>query len=361
MIPVIAGHFAFLNGGRTLKDFQNNWTTLVVPKKVSKDERTATPFHGRFSFEPLERGYGVTIGNALRRVLLSSLQGPAITAVKIEGVLHEFSSISGVVEDVVEILTNLKGVNFKTVNSEAQIVEMVFQGPGEVKASDIKSTNKIEILNGDHFIATVTDKTKLEMSLVVETGRGYQFVEERENARAMGEEYLPVDAFFSPVTKVNYTIKNARVGRRTDYENLEIEIWTKGSVLPENALAYAAKIITHQLGRFINFNEQDLDQEENDDEVSVIKGDEEVLFTPLDEVDFSVRSLNCMTSANMKYVGDLVQKSARELLNLPSFGKSSLEDVCDKLNNLSPPLTLDMKINREIYEKVKEKESRPKS
>ncbi|WP_462137334.1 DNA-directed RNA polymerase subunit alpha [Candidatus Mycalebacterium sp.] len=337
-----------------MKDFQNNWTTLVVPKKVNRDEKTATPFYGKFSFEPLERGYGVTIGNALRRVLLSSLQGPAITAVKIEGVLHEFSSIPGVVEDVVEVLINLKGVNFNTTAAESQIVEMVFQGPGEVTASDIKSTNKAEILNGDHFIATVSDKTKLEMSLMVETGRGYQPVEERENARSMGEEYLPIDAFFSPVTKVNYTIKNARVGRKTDYENLEIEIWTKGSVLPENALAYAAKIITHQLGRFINFNEQELDQEESDEETLVIKGDEDVLFTPLDEVDFSVRSLNCMTSAGIEYVGDLVQKSERELLNLPSFGKSSLDDVCNKLKDLSPPLTLDMKINREIYEKVKE-------
>ena len=334
-------------------DFQNNWTVLVRPKRVFKDEKTATPFYSKFNFEPLEKGYGVTIGNAMRRVLMSSLQGPAITAVKIEGVLHEFSPIVGVAEDVSEILMNLKGVNFKAHTSEAQILDLQFQGPGEIKASDIKSTNKIEVLNGDHFIATVSDKTKVEMSLVVETGRGYQPVEERENAHSMGEEYMPVDAFFSPVTKVNYSIKNARVGRKTDYENLVIEIWTKGSVATEDALAYAAKIITHQLKRFINFNEQGLDQQEGE-ETHMIKGDEDILFTPLDEVDFSVRSLNCLASANMEYVGDLVQKSESELLNLPSFGKSSLEDVRDKLQSLSPPMTLDMKINREIYKRVKE-------
>lgn len=349
--PGVAG---LSSGGQNLRDFQKNWTTLVRPKQVVKDEETATPFYGKFRFEPLERGYGVTIGNALRRALLSSLQGPAVTAVKIEGVLHEFSSVPGVVEDVTEMLMNLKGVNFKVNTEEAQIVELAFQGPGEVRASDIRSTNKIEVVNGDHFIATVSDKTKLEMSLVVETGRGYQPVEERENPRSLGEEYLPVDAFFSPITKVNYTIKNSRVGRRTDYENLIIEIWTKGSMQPEDALAYSAKIITHQLRKFIHFGDQDIEEDEGDEEVCTIRGDEEVLFTPLDEVDFSVRSLNCLIGANMEYVGDLVQKTESELLNLPSFGKSSLEDVRDKLKNLSPSMSLDMKINGEIYEKAKE-------
>ncbi len=342
-----------------MKNFQNNWTTLVRPKKVAKDEKTATHFYAKFSFEPLERGYGVTVGNALRRVLLSSLQGPAITAAKIEGVLHEFSSISGVVEDVAEILINLKGVNFKSNTNETQIMDLVFQGPGEVRASDIQSTNKIEVVNGDHFIATVSDKTKLEMNLVVEIGRGYQPVEERENPRSLGEEYLPIDSFFSPVTKVNYTIKNARVGRRTDYENLIIEMWTNGSILPEDALAYSAKIITHQLKRFINFNEQELEELESGGDAYTIRGDEDVLFTPLDEVDFSVRSLNCLSGANIEYVGDLIQKTEGELLTLPSFGKSSLEDVCERLKKLSPSMSLDMKINKEIYEKAKE--SRVKS
>lgn len=337
-----------------MKDFQNNWTTLVRPTKVAKEEKTATSFYGKFSFEPLERGYGITIGNALRRVLLSSLQGPAITAVKIEGVLHEFSTIPGVVEDVAEILINLKGVNFKTNTSEVQVADLIFQGAGEVRASCIKSTNKLEVVNGDHLIATVSDNVNLEMSLIVETGKGYQPVEERENPRSLGEEYLPIDAFFSPVTKVNYTVKNSRVGRRTDYDNLVIEIWTKGSVLPEDALAYAAKIITHQLKKFISFNEQELECQDEGEDIKTIRGDEEVLFTPLDEVDFSVRSLNCLTSAEMKYVGDLIQKTEKELLELPSFGKSSLEDVCRQLGNFSPPMSLNMKINREIYAKAKE-------
>ncbi|MCY3972850.1 MAG: DNA-directed RNA polymerase subunit alpha [Candidatus Dadabacteria bacterium] len=341
-----------------MKDFQSNWTTLVRPKKVVKDEKTVTPFYSKFNFEPLERGYGVTVGNAMRRVLLSSLQGPAITAVKIGGVLHEFSSISGVAEDVSEILMNFKGVNFKANTPDMQVLELSFQGPGEIKASDIQSTNNMQVLNGDHYIATVSTKTKVEMSLVVETGRGYQPVEEREAPRSMGEEYLPVDAFFSPVTKVNYSIKNARVGRKTDYENLVLEIWTKGSVVPEDALAYAAKIITHQLKRFINFSDQGVDLEESE-ETYTIKGDEEILFTPLDEVDFSVRSLNCLTSANMEYVGDLVQKSESELLNLPSFGKSSLEDVLKKLKTLSPQMSLDMNINQEIYNRVKESRAKP--
>ncbi|MGI9559213.1 MAG: DNA-directed RNA polymerase subunit alpha [Thermodesulfobacteriota bacterium] len=337
-----------------MKDFQNNWTTLVRPKKVQKDEKTATPFYSKFSFEPLERGYGVTVGNALRRVLLSSLQGPAITAVKIEGILHEFTSISGVVEDVTEILINFKGVNFKATTAEPQVLDLVFQGPGEITAADIKSTDKVEVLNGDHFIATVSDKTKVEMSLVIETGRGYQPVEERENPRSMGEEYLPIDAFFSPVTKVNYTIKNARVGRKTDYENLVIEMWTKGSVLSEDALAYAAKIINHQLEKFINFDDQKQDQEEETEEAYTVKGDEDILFTPLDEVDFSVRSLNCLMGAQIEFVGDLIQKTEGELLNLPSFGKSSLDDVRAKLKTLSPSMSLDMKINREIYDRKRE-------
>ena len=209
-----------------MKDFQRNWQDLIRPKRLEQDEKTSTSVYGKFICEPLERGYGITLGNALRRVLLSSIQGPAITSVKIEGVLHEFSTITGVKEDVTEIVLNLKGIELKMHTYEPQVLRVSAMGECDVKAGDIVTGHQVEILNPNHHIATLSEGSKLEMEMTVEMGRGYEPIERRGDVqRAIG--VIPIDALFSPVNKVNYTVTNSRVGRRTDFERLTLEIWTK--------------------------------------------------------------------------------------------------------------------------------------
>jgi DNA-directed RNA polymerase subunit alpha len=334
-----------------LKDFQRNWQDLIKPKRIEKEEKTATPFYGKFICEPLERGYGITLGNALRRVLLSSIQGPAITSVKIEGVLHEFSTIPGVKEDVTEIILNLKGVCLRMHTYEPQILRVSAMGECEVKAGDIITTHQVEVLNPDHHIATLSEGAKLVMEMKVEMGRGYEPVERREDTqREVG--VIPIDAIFSPVRKVNFTVTNARVGRRTDYQRLTLEIWTNGSILPEDALAYSAKIIKEHLNVFINFDEKEVDQVTTSVEgKKEINGTEDILFTSIEELDLSARSLNCLRKAGVQYTGDLIQKTEEELLNLENFGKRSLVEIKERLAELG--LSLGMKINREVFESEK--------
>lgn len=334
-----------------MKDFQRNWQDLIKPKRIEKEEKTATPFYGKFICEPLERGYGITLGNALRRVLLSSIQGPAITSVKIEGVLHEFSTIPGVKEDVTEIILNLKGVCLRMHTYEPQILRVSAMGECEVKAGDIITTHQVEVLNPDHHIATLSEGAKLVMEMKVEMGRGYEPVERREDAqREVG--VIPIDAIFSPVRKVNFTVTNARVGRRTDYQRLTLEIWTNGSILPEDALAYSAKIIKEHLNVFINFDEKEVDQVTTSVEgKKEINGTEDILFTSIEELDLSARSLNCLRKAGVQYTGDLIQKTEDELLNLENFGKRSLVEIKERLAELG--LSLGMKINREVFESEK--------
>ncbi|GBD37838.1 DNA-directed RNA polymerase subunit alpha [bacterium HR37] len=334
-----------------MKDFQRNWQDLIKPKRIEKEEKTATPFYGKFICEPLERGYGITLGNALRRVLLSSIQGPAITSVKIEGVLHEFSTIPGVKEDVTEIILNLKGVCLRMHTYEPQILRVSAMGECEVKAGDIITTHQVEVLNPDHHIATLSEGAKLVMEMKVEMGRGYEPVERREDTqREVG--VIPIDAIFSPVRKVNFTVTNARVGRRTDYQRLTLEIWTNGSILPEDALAYSAKIIKEHLNVFINFDEKEVDQVTTSVEgKKEINGTEDILFTSIEELDLSARSLNCLRKAGVQYTGDLIQKTEDELLNLENFGKRSLVEIKERLAELG--LSLGMKINREVFESEK--------
>ena len=217
-----------------MKDFQKNWQELIKPKRIEKEEKSATPFYAKFVCEPLERGYGVTLGNALRRVLLSSIQGPAITSIKIDGILHEFSSIPGVKEDVTEIILNLKGIELKMHTYEPQIIRVSGEGECNITAGDIETGHNVEILNPDHHIATLAEGAKLEMEMRVEMGRGYEPVERRgEIQSTIG--VIPVDALFSPVRKVNYAVTNSRVGRRTDYQRLTVEIWTNGTILPHQS------------------------------------------------------------------------------------------------------------------------------
>ncbi|MCZ6554588.1 MAG: DNA-directed RNA polymerase subunit alpha, partial [Candidatus Dadabacteria bacterium] len=220
-----------------MKDFQKNWQDLIKPKRIEKEEKSSTPFYAKFICEPLERGYGVTLGNALRRVLLSSIQGPAVTSIKIDGVLHEFSSIPGVKEDVIEIILNLKGIELKMHTYEPQVITVSASGECNIKAEDIITNQNVEILNLDHHVATLAEGAKLEMEMTVEMGRGYEPVERRGELQTI-IGVIPVDSLFSPVRKVNYEVTNSRVGRRTDFQRLTLEIWTNGTILPEDALAY---------------------------------------------------------------------------------------------------------------------------
>ena len=337
-----------------VKDFQKNWQDLIKPKRIEREEKSATPFYSKFVCEPLERGYGVTLGNALRRVLLSSIQGPAVTSIKIDGVLHEFSSIPGVKEDVTEIILNLKGLELKMHTYEPQVITVSADGECDIKAGDIELGHNVEILNPDHHIATLAEGSKLEMEMTVEMGRGYEPVERRgELQTTIG--IIPIDALFSPIRKVNYAVTNSRVGRRTDYQRLTLEIWTNGTILPEDALAYAAKIVKYQLSVFINFDESEVDEVPEAEETQEIKGTEEILFNTIEEMDLSARSLNCLRKAGVEYSGDLVQKSEEDLLNLENFGKRSLYEIKERLEEMG--LGLGLKIDQEVFDAEKSKRS----
>lgn len=333
-----------------LENFHKNWKDLRYSKGLERDGQVSTPFYGKFICEPLEPGYGVTLGNALRRVLLSSIQGPAITTVRIEGVSHEFSTIPGVVEDVTEIVLNLKNVNLKMHTYNPQTVTLTAEGPGEIKASDISTNNMVEVINGDQHIATLAEDAKLEMELTVKMGSGYEPVSRRETHKSIG--VIHMDAFFSPVKKVNYTVSNARVGQRTDYQKLTMEIWTNGTILPENCLAYSAKILKQQLNTFINFDEELVEKME-EEEAAGISGTDEKLFVPIDDVELSVRSVNCLKEADINYVGELIQKTQSSLLDIKNFGKTSLEEVKERLEEMG--LELGMNIDVETFETEKEK------
>jgi len=333
-----------------VKDLQLNWQDLIKPKRVVIDEKSSTDYYGKFICEPLEKGYGITLGNALRRVLLSSIKGPAITSIKVEGVLHEFSTIPGVKEDVTQIILNLKGLELKVHTFEKQTITISAMGECDVTAGDIITTHQVDVLNPDHHIATLSEGSKLEMEMTVELGYGYEAVESRGDIQtSIG--LIPLDAIYSPVRKVNYSITNARVGRRTDYERLNLEIWTNGTVIPEDAVAYAAKIIKEQLTVFINFDEEEVDaivEVEDDKEIS---GTEEILFTTIEDMDLSARSLNCLRKAEIAYVGELIQKSEDDLLNLENFGKRSLLEIRERIEEME--LSLGSVIDVEAFESEK--------
>jgi DNA-directed RNA polymerase subunit alpha len=290
-------------------------------------------------------------------VLLSSIQGPAITSIRIEGVLHEFSTIPGVKEDVTEVILNLKGIELQMHTYEPQVLRISAMGECDVKAGDIITGHQVEILNPNHHIATLSEGAKLEMEMTTEMGQGYEPVERRgEIQRSIG--VIPIDALFSPIRKVNYTVTNARVGRRTDYQRLTLEIWTNGTISPEDALAYGAKILKQQLTVFINFDEHELDVADKIEEEKEITGTEEVLFTSIEDIDLSARSLNCLRKAGVGYTGDLIQKSEEELLNLENFGKRSLLEIKERLSELG--LGLGLKINKDVFESEKSKRANEK-
>jgi DNA-directed RNA polymerase subunit alpha len=315
-----------------------NWRDLIKPREVDIDPRKKTDTYAKFVCEPFERGYGITIGNALRRILLSSIMGAAVTKVKIEGALHEFTSLPEVKEDVTDIILNLKELRLKLHGNEAQTVQVDIEGPKTITASDIELTNNVEVLNPDHVIATVSENGRLQMEMTVEAGRGYVPAEENKGEEdAIG--VIPIDALFSPIKKVNYKITNSRVGQRTDYDKLTLEVWTDGSVIPEDAVAFAAKILKEQVTIFINFDETlepERIEEEEEPEFN------ENLLKPVDELELSVRSFNCLQNAGIRYIGDLVQKTEAEMLKTKNFGRKSLKEIKELLADFD--LELDMQL-----------------
>lgn len=315
-----------------------NWRDLIRPKSVPVDQDTLTDYYGKFVCEPLERGFGITIGNSLRRVLLSSLQGAAITAVKIDGALHEFTSVPDVVEDVVEIVLNLKEVVVKAHSAKSQVVRIDKEGPCEVTAGDILVNDQIEILNPDHKICTVAKGGRFSAELTIGVGRGY-VPAEKNKTPGMPIGTIPIDALFSPIRKVNYTVTNARVGQVTDYDKLTLEVWTNGAVKPQDAVAYAAKILKDQLTIFINFEEEEepLEQETEEEPLN------ENLFRSVEELELSVRSANCLQNANIHLIGELVQKTEAEMLKTKNFGRKSLKEIKEILADMG--LSLGMKID----------------
>ena len=321
--------------------YQKNWKDLIRPKRLEIEKETSTPFYGKFTAEPLERGFGITIGNSLRRILLSSLQGAAIASVKIDGVLHEFSTMPGVKEDVTEIILNLKEVRLRLHTEGPKTIRVKTEGPRELKAGDIITGDSVEILNPEHHIATLSKDSKLSIELVVKAGRGYVPAERnKEETQPIGT--IPIDAIFSPIKKVNYTVTNARVGQRTDYDKLILEVWTDGSLNPEEAVAYAAKILKDQLSFFITFDEQVEEVAISDVPTKENEKLNENLFRSVDELELSVRSANCLKHANIKLIGDLVQKTEAEILATKNFGRKSLNEIKEILSEMG--LSLGMKL-----------------
>lgn len=287
--------------------------------------------YGKFVCEPLERGYGMTIGNSLRRILLSSLPGAAITSVKIEGVVHEFSSIPNVVEDVPEIIVNLKSVRLKMHENEVKTIKIDFNGEGEVKAGDIITDSSIEILNPDLHIATVAEGGFLHMEMTVDRGRGYN-VAEKNKTENQSIDVLPIDSIFTPVKKVNYSVENTRVGQSIDYDKLTIEVWTDGSLKAYEAVSLAAKVMVSHLELFI-----DLSETARNTKVMVEKSEskkEKILEMPIEELELSVRSYNCLKRAGISTVEDLANKSETDMMKVRNLGKKSLDEVINKLHSL---------------------------
>jgi len=315
------------------------WKNLQMPKHIELDELKATDRYGSFSIEPLERGFGLTIGNALRRVLLSSLQGAAVTAVKIEGVLHEFSSVPGVLEDVSEIILNLKQMRFKLHADHKINARFKKSGPGPLTSADLQADPGLEVLNPDLHIATLNKEGMLDMELEISSGRGYVPADQQGEERPIG--IVAMDAHFSPVRKVNFEVVNTRVGQRVDFDKLTMDIWTDGSILPKDAMAYAAMILKDHFALFVEFEEPILraDEEEEDKEKLRIRA---LLEKSVEEMELSVRSANCLRAAEIKTIGDLVQKPESAMLKYRNFGRKSLKEINDILTEMGLRFGMDI-------------------
>jgi len=331
-----------------------NWRDLIRPKTIMVDQDSRTDFYAKFTCEPLERGFGITVGNSLRRVLLSSLQGAAATAIRIDGALHEFTTITDVVEDVTDIILNVKEVVYKANKVDSFTVRVDKEGPGPVYAKDIELVDGLEVLNPDHVLAVLDKRGPLSMEIMVSLGRGY-VPADRNKTATMPLGTIPIDALFSPIRKVNYTVQNARVGQVTDYDKLVLEVWTNGAVRPEDAVAFAAKILKEQLSIFINFEET-----EETSYTTVTEDEEPVnenLFRSVDELELSVRSANCLQNANITLIGELVQRTEQDMLKTKNFGRKSLKEIKEILSSMG--LSLGMKIDNwpQLLERWKAQQS----
>jgi DNA-directed RNA polymerase subunit alpha len=317
---------------------QKNWQTLIKPKQLSVESGDDPKRVATVVAEPLERGFGLTLGNALRRVLLSSLQGAAVTSMQIEGVLHEFSSIPGVLEDVTDIVLNVKSIDLRMYGDEPKRMRLRANGPGEVRAGAIETGHDIDIMNPELVICTLDSGAKIAMELTVESGKGYvPATQNRPEDAPIG--LIPVDALFSPVRKVSYRVENTRVGQVTDYDRLSVRVETNGAVTPEDAVALAARILQDQLQLFINFEEPRHPSEElRPSELPFNKN----LLRKVDELELSVRSANCLKNDNIVYIGDLVQKSEAEMLRTPNFGRKSLNEIKEVLAQMGLHLGMEI-------------------
>jgi DNA-directed RNA polymerase subunit alpha len=324
--------------------FYRNWHDLITPNPLEVDHETHTENYGKFVCQPLERGFATTIGNGLRRILLSSVQGAAITTVKIDGAMHEFSTLPGILEDVTEIILNLKEVRLKLNTDNSTTVKIEKREKGIVTAADINGGNAVEVMNPDKHICTITGDGSFIAELEVKWGKGYSPAE-KNKTEEQSVGVIPIDAIFTPIRKVTTLISQARVGQRTDYDKLTMEIHTDGSVKPEDALAFAAKILKEQMTVFINFNEDQIEHaEEVKFDVKETKAINPNLSKSVEDLELSVRSANCLRNAQITYIGELVQKTEAEMLKTKNFGRKSLNEIKQLLQQME--LSLGMKIDK---------------
>lgn len=324
-----------------MQNMQKNWRDLIKPAGLEVDKEVSTGTYGKFVARPLERGFGVTLGNSLRRVLLSSLQGTAVTAIRLQGVQHEFTSIPDVGEDVTEVILNIKDLRLRLKgNNESVTVTINKEGEGVVTAADIISSDSMEILDPSQVICHLGKEGRFQAELMVKTGRGYVTADQnKDDDLPIG--WIAIDSLFSPIKRVNYTVTNARVGQRTDYDKLSLEVWTDGSVNPEDAVALSSKIIRDQMTVFLNFEEEE--EPVKEEEAQKQEKWSANLYRPVEELELSVRSANCLQNANIQYIWELVQRSEGEMLRTKNFGRKSLNEIKEMLAKMG--LSLGLKLD----------------
>ena len=324
---------------------------LTMPERLVADTETLEPNFAKYTAEPLERGFGTTLGNSLRRVLLSSIKGAAITAIQIDQVKHEYSTIPGILEDVVQIILNLKAIRFRLLQDDAMILELKASSSGELTAADIRPNSLVEIINPDQHIATLDKCQGIDMEIQVETGRGYSLAEEhRDPKQPIG--WIPVDAKFSPVEKVNFSVNETRVEDMTNFDQLNLEIWTDGSITSKQAITQAAEILRSQLDIFTEFDETYVEPIPEIDEAQILRN--RYLSKPVADLELSVRAGNCLETANIKTIRELVVKNEKEMLEYKNFGKTSLNEIKDQLANMG--LSLGMKLDDDNHTDTDEEE-----
>lgn len=318
----------------------NNWTDFQIPSRLQVESETLTERYGKFYAQPFERGFGTTIGNSIRRALLSSIEGAAITAVKIEGVEHEFSSIKGVVEDATDVILNLKQIPFTLHGGQPKTLTISKTGAGEVTSADIQADGDVEILDKDIYIATVSAGGELNIEMRLKMGRGYVSAE-YNNDEDLSIGYIPIDSVHTPIKKVNYSVEKTRMGSNTEYDKLTIEVWTDGSVKPEDSIGLAAKLVKDHMSIFINFEEDEDDTlyEKEMRREPLLRND--LLDRSVDELELSVRSYNCLKNADIRTIRDLIKRSERDMLHTKNFGKKSLTEIKDMLHGMGLDFGMD--------------------